>query len=282
MEIVVGDGRLEVHLAAELPLRDELLEAGLVLGVLGAHHRQPHVDGLQGELQRLEHDAQVLRGALVAQVHERHGGAVGPAHHLGRVGAQVHRRGQHVHLLAGDAQPGDVLPRQLVADDHHVGVHQAEELLAPHPGEEAAVGLGLALEEGELDRGQGARVVDELVAEVRAALGQGVAAEGVEEVHQHVLFAVELPAHGAIEGLGPGGEIARAYRHPQEPGALVALDVRVVGRLHREHDDLVAVRQPLDVLRHATGDRRGGRDHVEAAQQQARQVAHGRARIMTR
>jgi hypothetical protein len=95
-------------------------------------------------------------------------------------------------------------------------------------------------------------------------------------VHHHVFFAVELSPHRPIEGLHPRREISRADGHPQQARAVVALDVGVIGCLDGERDDLKPIRQAFHVLRHSTRDRRGRGHHVEATQEQSRQVAHGR------
>lgn len=62
---------------------------------------------------------------------------------------------------------------------------------------------------------------------------------------------------------------------------MVALDVSVIGRLHRQHNDLVALGQALQILRDAPGVRRRRRNDVEAAQKQSRQVAHGERHVGT-
>ena len=268
------DGRLEVDLPGELEGGDLFFQPSLVLLVAGPQHGEPHVDGLERELNGFQQGREILRVALVAQVQQLHRRGVGHAHRLRIVRAEIDRRGQHLHLLSRHPQPGHEVARELVGDDHHVGVHQTKKFLPAHARDEAPIGFGFAHQEGEIDRRQRAGVVDELVPKLRAPFAQGVAPERVEEVHHHVFFAVELAAHRAIERLHPGGEIARAHRYPQQPGALIALDVGVIGRLHREHDHLVPLGKPLEVLRHSTGDRRGRRHHVEAAQQQSRQVAH--------
>ena len=58
-----------------------------------------------------------------------------------------------------------------------VSVHQAEQLLAPHLGEEAAIALQVRVRVAQLLRGKSLRVVDDPVGELLAPLAQRVARE---------------------------------------------------------------------------------------------------------